>query len=237
MDKLYYQYAVCDLFHGPEPPALPALVFVRTRAEAAGTAHDLGQQKGLRTCAVHGQKSQEHREWALTAMRNGELDVVVSTSCWNTGIDITPLRSVVNATDGLSFIDQTQVAGRGTRAEDGKDGFELIDIQSPGPRGLTKAQMRADAYVEAGFAVRVAPLGVQPRYDQLDDRAARSRAAQILEAEGPYRSAARIADPERTDLQDEPWALRPWGESMPPWLSVSIIVLFVVAMIYDQCPK
>jgi ATP-dependent RNA helicase RhlE len=72
-----------------------ALVFTRTKRGANKVAKDLNKV-GIRSEAIHGNKSQGARERALKEFKNKSLRVLVATDLASRGIDIDKLSHVIN---------------------------------------------------------------------------------------------------------------------------------------------
>jgi len=72
-----------------------ALVFTRTKRGANRLAEQLGRD-GVRSDAIHGNKSQGARQRALDAFRAGRLRVLVATDIAARGIDIDGITHVIN---------------------------------------------------------------------------------------------------------------------------------------------
>jgi ATP-dependent RNA helicase RhlE len=72
-----------------------ALVFTRTKHSANRVAEFL-DKKGIRSAAIHGNKSQNARERALEGFKKGSLRVLVATDIAARGIDIDQLAYVIN---------------------------------------------------------------------------------------------------------------------------------------------
>ncbi len=72
-----------------------ALVFVRTKQGCSRLARALSHA-GIKTDAIHGDKSQSERMKALNAFKNGEIQTLVATDVAARGIDIDELPFVVN---------------------------------------------------------------------------------------------------------------------------------------------
>jgi superfamily II DNA/RNA helicase len=71
------------------------MVFTRTKRTAQKVADELAE-RGFKVGAVHGDLAQIAREKALTAFRNGDVDVLVATDVAARGIDIDDITHVVN---------------------------------------------------------------------------------------------------------------------------------------------
>jgi len=63
------------------------LVFTATKREADRVEMEL-QHEGIRTLAIHGDKSQREREYALRSFRKGNIDTLVATDVAARGLDI-----------------------------------------------------------------------------------------------------------------------------------------------------
>src|ERR1700754_3046133 len=93
-----------------------ALVFVNSKLGCARLARSF-ERDGLRTNALHGDKSQDERLKALEAFKRGEVDVLVATDVAARGLDIADLPAVfnfdvpVNAEDYVHRIGPTGRAG------------------------------------------------------------------------------------------------------------------------------
>ena len=97
---------------GPER----TIVFMRTKHRADSCCRRL-ERKGIKAAAIHGNRSQTQRERALSAFRDGTVDVLVATDVLARGIDISDVRYVVNfdvpaePTDYIHRIGRTGRAG------------------------------------------------------------------------------------------------------------------------------
>src|ERR1700754_3258372 len=93
-----------------------AIVFVNSKLGCARLARSF-EHDGLRTNALHGDKSQDERLKALEAFKRGEVDVLVATDVAARGLDIADLPAVfnfdvpVNAEDYVHRIGPTGRAG------------------------------------------------------------------------------------------------------------------------------
>jgi ATP-dependent RNA helicase RhlE len=72
-----------------------ALVFTRTKHAANKVAEEL-DKKGIKTTAIHGNKSQGAREKALLQFRKGQVRVLVATDIAARGIDVKGITHVFN---------------------------------------------------------------------------------------------------------------------------------------------
>ncbi len=94
-----------------------ALVFTRTKRGAEMLSNHLNKV-GLRTTAIHGDKSQFMRKKALTDFKTGKVDMLIATDVAARGLDIKQLPRVVNfemphvAEDYIHRIGRTGRAGQ-----------------------------------------------------------------------------------------------------------------------------
>jgi ATP-dependent RNA helicase RhlE len=78
-----------------DPALTRAIVFTRTKAGANRVARDLCAS-GVTADAIHGNKSQNARQNALTGFRNGKVRVLVATDIAARGIDVDGISHVIN---------------------------------------------------------------------------------------------------------------------------------------------
>ena len=92
-----------------------ALVFVNSKLGCARLARSF-ERDGLRTNALHGDKSQDERLKALDAFKRGEVDVLVATDVAARGLDIADLPAVFNFDVPFNAEDYVHRIGRTGRA-------------------------------------------------------------------------------------------------------------------------
>jgi len=92
-----------------------ALVFVNSKLGCARLARSL-ERDGLKTNALHGDKSQDERLKALEAFKRGEVDVLVCTDVAARGLDIADLPAVFNFDVPFNAEDYVHRIGRTGRA-------------------------------------------------------------------------------------------------------------------------
>jgi ATP-dependent RNA helicase RhlE len=92
-----------------------SIVFVNSKLGCARLARSF-EQAGLRTNALHGDKSQDERLKALEAFKAGEVDVLVATDVAARGLDIADLPAVFNFDVPFSAEDYVHRIGRTGRA-------------------------------------------------------------------------------------------------------------------------
>ncbi len=92
-----------------------ALIFVNSKLGCARLARSF-ERDGLRTNALHGDKSQDERLKALDAFKRGEVDVLVATDVAARGLDIVDLPAVFNFDVPYNAEDYVHRIGRTGRA-------------------------------------------------------------------------------------------------------------------------
>ncbi|MBO6555418.1 MAG: DEAD/DEAH box helicase [Pseudomonadales bacterium] len=101
---------------------IQALVFTKTKHGANKVAKSLNKA-GIRADAIHGNKSQAHRNRALKQFKSGELAILVATDIASRGLDINQLPLVINFELPHVAEDYVHRIGRTGRA--GNDGHAL----------------------------------------------------------------------------------------------------------------
>ena len=108
-----------------------ALVFVNSKLGCARLARSY-ERDGLRTNALHGDKSQDERLKALEAFKRGEVDVLVATDVAARGLDIVDLPAVFNFDVPFNAEDYVHRIGRTGRA--GASGLAVTLVASSDTR-------------------------------------------------------------------------------------------------------
>src|SRR3954449_7367666 len=105
-----------------QEPVDRALVFTRTKHGADKVVKGL-VRAGIPADAIHGNKSQNHRERVLAAFRSGEIRTLVATDIAARGIDVDGISHVVNF--DIPNIPETYVHRIGRTARAGADGVAI----------------------------------------------------------------------------------------------------------------
>ena len=103
-----------------------ALVFVNSKLGAARLARSF-EREGLKTSALHGDKSQDERLKSLDAFKRGEVDVLVATDVAARGLDIVDLPAVFNFDVPYNAEDYVHRIGRTGRAGASGLAVTLVD--------------------------------------------------------------------------------------------------------------
>ena len=171
-----------------------AFIFVNSKLGCARLARSL-EREGLKTAALHGDKSQDERLKALEAFKKGEVDLLVCTDVAARGLDIKDVPAVFNfdvpfnAEDyvhrigrtgraGASGLAVTLVSGSDTRLVADieklikkKIDLEAIEYEEDRPRGRINDGRRAwRESGEAGDPRDVIPAAVRERNERREPR-------------------------------------------------------------------
>src|SRR5438034_8778009 len=105
-----------------QEPVDRALIFTRTKHGADKVVKALAKS-GIDAMAIHGNKSQNHRERVLAAFRTGEIRTLVATDIAARGIDVDGISHVVNF--DLPNVPETYVHRIGRTARAGAEGIAI----------------------------------------------------------------------------------------------------------------
>ena len=103
-----------------------ALVFVNSKLGAARLARTF-EREGLKTAALHGDKSQDERLKSLAAFKRGEVELLVATDVAARGLDIADLPAVFNFDVPYNPEDYVHRIGRTGRAGASGLAVTLVD--------------------------------------------------------------------------------------------------------------
>jgi ATP-dependent RNA helicase RhlE len=204
-----------------------ALVFVNSKLGCARLARSF-ERDGLRTNALHGDKSQDERLKALEAFKKGEVDVLVATDVAARGLDIVDLPAVFNFDVPYNAEDYVHRIGRTARA--GASGLAITlvaredsrlvaDIEKLLGKKLEIEPLELDDAVRPPYRERVRRRddGELPR-ESGDVRGARAAREARPGVSRQPRELARASDP-FFDQPYEPPATRAepaWEKGAPP---------------------
>ncbi|SER44978.1 DEAD/DEAH box helicase [Giesbergeria anulus] len=203
-----------------------AFIFVNSKLGCGRLARSL-EREGLKTTALHGDKSQDERIKALDAFKQGEVDLLVCTDVAARGLDIKDVPAVFNFDVPFNAEDYVHRIGRTGRA--GASGLAVTLVSGSDTRLVadiekllkTKLNIETLALDEPPRTERPAsryaearPEGRSERYERPErfDRAARSPV---------QRGGFRPAMPSRDPFFDRPYeapaagAIAQW-DSAPP---------------------
>jgi ATP-dependent RNA helicase RhlE len=112
-----------------------ALIFTRTKHGADKVVKGLARA-GIAANAIHGNKSQNHRERTLAAFRSGEIRTLVATDIAARGIDVDGISHVVNF--DLPNVPETYVHRIGRTARAGAEGTAISLVAGPAERAYLR---------------------------------------------------------------------------------------------------
>ena len=170
-----------------------ALVFVNSKLGAARLARSF-EREGLKTAALHGDKSQDERLKSLDAFKRGEVELLVATDVAARGLDIVDLPAVFNFDVPFNAEDYVHRIGRTGRA---------------GASGLAVTLVDRDDVRLVGDIERLIKKKIELEpYELVDDRPRRPPArAREGGEDRPYRA--------REGGEDRPYRAREGGEDRP----------------------
>ena len=192
-----------------------AIVFVNSKLGAARLARSF-ERDGLRTQALHGDKSQDERLKALAAFKAGEVDLLVATDVAARGLDITDLPAVFNFDVPFHAEDYVHRIGRTGRA--GASGLAVTLVTRDDSR------MVADIEKLIKKKLDIEPFELEddrprrPRREEPEERVdepAPLRAAELPRERAPE-PARRAPSPSRDPFFDKPYEA-PAREAPPAW--------------------
>ena len=172
-----------------------AIVFVNSKLGCARLARSL-ERDGLRTNALHGDKSQDERLKALAAFKKAEVDVLVCTDVAARGLDIADLPIVINFDVPFNAEDYVHRIGRTGRA--GASGIAVTLVTKEDSRLVTDIEKLIKKKLE------LEPLELDTRRPRFEPREGRpDRSAERSSERGGERGADR--GPRRS-----------WDDGAPP---------------------
>jgi len=211
-----------------------AIVFVNSKLGAARLARSF-ERDGLRTAALHGDKSQDERLKSLAAFKAGEVDLLVATDVAARGLDIADLPAVFNFDVPFNAEDYVHRIGRTGRA--GASGLAVTLVDREDMRlvveieKLLKRKLDLEAFEIADDRPRRAPYRareapVEPEGDapragadrgpRDSDRAPRDVERFGRDADRPRRSYAPPAAP-ADPFFEKPYEPSAAGADKPAW--------------------
>jgi len=193
-----------------------AIIFVNSKLGAARLARSF-EHDGLRTAALHGDKSQDERLKSLDAFKRGDVDLLVATDVAARGLDIADLPAVFNFDVPFNAEDYVHRIGRTGRA--GASGIAVTLVTRSDARligdieQLIKRKIDLEA-IELQDLRPVRPArSERPRRDFEAD-AAPAAAVQAVQAAVPApRPAYRAPSASRDPFFDKPYEASASGEA------------------------
>jgi len=176
------------------------IVFVNSKLGCARLARSL-ERDGLRTNALHGDKSQDERLKALDAFKRGEVNVLVATDVAARGLDIADLPAVINFDVPFNAEDYVHRIGRTGRAGASGLAFTLV---ATGDRNDAKLVGEIEKLIHKKMEIEPLHLDQSPVHQPLRERIfsggpdsplAASRASRSGVAPDPFFDQPYVATP------------------------------------------
>ena len=184
-----------------------AFVFVNSKLGCARLARSL-EREGLKTAALHGDKSQDERLKALESFKKGEVDLLVCTDVAARGLDIKDVPAVFNFDVPFNAEDYVHRIGRTGRA--GASGLAVSFVG-----GKNDARLVAD--IEKLIKTKIELEAME--YDEDQPRGRINDGRRMYEAEGnePRRGETHRENRERREPRDprEPSERREYRSARP----------------------
>ncbi len=185
-----------------------SLVFVNSKLGCARLARSF-ERDGLRTQALHGDKSQDERLKALAAFKAGEVDLLVATDVAARGLDITDLPAVFNFDVPFHAEDYVHRIGRTGRA--GASGLAVTLVTRDDNRLVADIErlIKKTLEIEPFELEDDRPRRPPPRRRDEDDnyREAAERAIERAAAPSPLPAPDR---PRRSAASSDPFFDKPY---------------------------
>ena len=183
-----------------------ALVFVNSKLGAARLARSF-EREGLKTAALHGDKSQDERLKSLEAFKRGEVELLVATDVAARGLDIADLPAVFNFDVPFNAEDYVHRIGRTGRAGASGLAVTLVDRDDVRLVGdierLIKKKIEIEPFELVDDRPRRAPYRAREGDDERPERAPRE-AREGGEVDRPPRDVERFSrEPERFARETE----------------------------------
>ena len=198
-----------------------AFVFVNSKLGCARLARSL-EKEGLKTTALHGDKSQDERLKALEAFKSGDVDLLVCTDVAARGLDIKDVPAVFNFDVPFNAEDYVHRIGRTGRA--GASGLAVSFVASSDQRLVADIEKLIKTKIELEpmvFDEDQKPTGRindgRRMYRDAEDAAPRERREPHQYRERretpPHRQSAAPRDP----FFDQPYESAAASDAPPAW--------------------
>ncbi len=199
-----------------------ALVFVNSKLGAARLARSF-EREGMKTAALHGDKTQDERLKSLAAFKRGEVDLLVATDVAARGLDIVDLPAVFNFDVPFNAEDYVHRIGRTGRA--GASGLAVTLVTRDDTR------LVADIEKLIHLKIEIEPVEIddeRPRRRPREEREGvdvdAQRDAEVAAAQAIDRAAERspARAPRRPSASSDPFFDKPYEPSAsetPAWES------------------
>ncbi len=197
-----------------------AFVFVNSKLGCARLARSL-EKEGLKTTALHGDKSQDERLKALEAFKSGEVDLLVCTDVAARGLDIKDVPAVFNFDVPFNAEDYVHRIGRTGRA--GASGLAVSFVASSDQRLVTDIEKLIKTKIELEplvFDEDQAPTGRmndgRRMYREADDASTRDSAPRERREPREFRERREAPPHRQTAAPRDPFFDQPYESTAAP---------------------
>jgi ATP-dependent RNA helicase RhlE len=187
-----------------------AIVFVNSKLGCARLARSF-ERDGLRTNALHGDKSQDERLKALEAFKRSEVDVLVCTDVAARGLDIADLPAVFNFDVPFNAEDYVHRIGRTGRA--GASGIAVTLVTKNDARLIAEIEKLIKRKIDLDVIELEEERGRRAPRREWDDRSVSPHAADPVTAAMPRSNLRSVSRDPFFDRPYEPSA----GSDAPSW--------------------
>ncbi|HEY8977543.1 MAG TPA: DEAD/DEAH box helicase [Burkholderiaceae bacterium] len=191
-----------------------AIVFVNSKLGAARLARSF-ERDGLRTSALHGDKSQDERLKSLAAFKKNEVDVLVCTDVAARGLDIADLPAVFNFDVPFNAEDYVHRIGRTGRA--GASGLAVTLVTRDDARNVSDIEKLINKKIE------LEPFEVEddrprrPPRPRFDDEPRRDREPSYAAPRSAPPMRAPAPQKSRDPFFDQPYEASTAVAEKPEW--------------------
>ena len=197
-----------------------AFVFVNSKLGCARLARSL-EKEGLKTTALHGDKSQDERLKALEAFKSGEVDLLVCTDVAARGLDIKDVPAVFNFDVPFNAEDYVHRIGRTGRA--GASGLAVSFVASSDQRLVADIEKLIKTKIELEpmlFDEDQAPTGRindgRRMYREAEDASPRDSASRERREPREFRERREAPPHRRSAAPRDPFFDQPYESAVAP---------------------
>ena len=197
-----------------------AFVFVNSKLGCARLARSL-EKEGLKTTALHGDKSQDERLKALEAFKSGEVDLLVCTDVAARGLDIKDVPAVFNFDVPFNAEDYVHRIGRTGRA--GASGLAVSFVASSDQRLVADIEKLIKTKIELEpmvFDEDQKPTGRindgRRMYRDADDASPRDLAPRERREPHQFRERREAPPHRQSAVQRDPFFDQPYESTAAP---------------------
>ena len=198
-----------------------AFVFVNSKLGCARLARSL-EHEGLKTTALHGDKSQDERLKALESFKKGEVDLLVCTDVAARGLDIKDVPAVFNFDIPFHAEDYVHRIGRTGRA--GQSGLAVSFVSKSDARLVADIEKLLKTKIELEALEFEEDLPDIRKQGHINDgkRMYQREGGEVQRDEFPARRREPRSDFRRGNAAPDPFFDKPYepslpSETAPPW--------------------